>query len=126
MKTGTRIKIAAVVCAGLLISGVAFGAAAKKPAKSAPAHPKLSAAEMLVDCAECHQDATQKVVKEWNDSTHGLAMVKCYQCHGESKKIVLTPPLATCAACHAGQMNKCPQDKACWQCHLPHSFTAKK
>jgi len=126
VKKGTHIQIAAVLCAGLLVSGVAFGAAAKKPAKSAPVHPKLSAQEMFVDCAECHQDATPKVVKEWDASKHGLAMVKCYQCHGTFEKFSVTPARETCAACHAGQMSKCPQDKACWQCHIPHSFTAKK
>ena len=123
-------KIVAVLAVGLLLTGLAFGMAvaapAKKAAKPAPAHPKLSAVEMLVDCAECHKEATPEVEKQWYDSKHGLAMVKCYQCHGTFEKFTVTPARETCAACHAGQLKKCTQDKACWQCHLPHSFTAKK
>ena len=32
----------------------------------------------------------------------------------------------TCAACHADMLKKCPQDKACWECHVPHTFKKKK
>jgi hypothetical protein len=128
VKKGTLIKIAAILCAGLLLSGVAFAVEAKKAAQAAAAatHPELTAQEKLIDCAECHKEATPELEKQWYDSGHGLAMVKCYQCHGTAEKLALTPPLETCAACHAEQINKCPQDKTCWQCHIPHSFAAKK
>jgi hypothetical protein len=122
------MKIVALLAVSLLAaSGVAFAAAAKKtPAKPAPGHPPLSAQEMLVDCAECHKAATPEIEKEWYDSKHGLAMVKCYQCHGSFENFVVTPSPGACAACHADRLAKCPQNKACWQCHIPHTFAAKK
>ncbi|HBT97693.1 MAG TPA: multiheme C-type cytochrome [Desulfobulbaceae bacterium] len=119
------MKIVAILAAGLLFSGLALAAPAEKAVKTAPSHPELSAQEMLVDCAECHKEATPQVEKEWYDSQHGLAMVKCYQCHGGFENFALTPPRDACAACHADQMTKCPQDKTCWQCHVPHTFAAK-
>ena len=123
------MKIVALLAISLFASGVAFGAgtAGKKAAvKAVPRHPALSAQEMLIDCAECHKEATPKIEKEWYDSKHGLGMVKCYQCHGGFKNFVVTPSRDSCGACHADQLTKCPQDKACWQCHVPHTFAVKK
>ena len=91
-----------------------------------PAHPQLSEQEMLIDCAECHKTATPQVEKEWFDSLHGLAMVKCYQCHGTFESFTVTPSKENCAICHADMMKKCSQEKSCWQCHTPHTFKAKK
>ena len=127
MKTGIRMKIVTLLAISLLAGGVAFGAAGKKPsAQPTPIHPALSAEEMLIECAECHKAATPEIEKEWYNSKHGLAMVKCYQCHGGFGNFTVTPSRDTCAACHAGQLTKCPQNKACWQCHIPHTFAAKK
>jgi hypothetical protein len=130
VKTATWLNIVIALGAGLVFCGLALGvgsgAAAKKEVKAAAAHPELSAQEMLIDCAECHKEATPAVEKEWYDSKHGLAMVKCYQCHGAFENFALTPARDTCAACHADQMNKCQQNQACWQCHAPHTFAAKK
>ena len=131
MKTAIRMKIVVLLAVSLLAGGVAFGAAGKKaPATpktpAASSHPALSAQEMLIDCAECHKEATPEIAKEWYDSKHGLGMVKCYQCHGGFNNFAVTPSRDACAACHAAQLTKCPQDKACWQCHLPHTFTTKK
>ena len=121
------MKIVVLLAISLFASGVAFAAAGKKaPAKAAPGHPPLSAQEMLIDCADCHKEKTPDIQKEWYDSKHGLDMVKCYQCHGGFKNFTVTPSRDTCAACHAAQLAKCPQDKACWQCHAPHTFAVKK
>lgn len=89
-------------------------------------HPELTEQEMLVACAECHREATPEVEKEWYDSVHGIAMVKCYQCHGTFETFALTPTKQNCATCHTNMLDKCPQDKNCWECHVPHSFKAKK
>ncbi|MDR2549911.1 MAG: multiheme C-type cytochrome [Desulfobulbus sp.] len=101
-----------------------------KPAKSAApvkqVHPELSKQEQYIDCAQCHAEATPKVHEEWFASRHGLAMVKCYQCHGTFENFRVTPTRQDCAACHENMLKKCPQDKPCWQCHVPHTFKAKK
>jgi len=107
------------------ISGVA-GASDKA------AHPELSEQEKLIDCAECHKGVTPEVEKEWNDSLHGIAMVKCYQCHGTFESFVVEPARENCATCHADKLENHAekQGKAantpCWECHVPHSFQAKK
>lgn len=93
---------------------------------AAPQHPELSEQEMLQPCADCHRETTPELEKEWFDSVHGIAMVKCYQCHGTFETFKVTPSQADCAICHADMLNKCPNDKPCWECHIPHSFTTKK
>ena len=89
-------------------------------------HPELSEQEMLTACSDCHRETTPDLEKEWYDSVHGLAMVKCYQCHGTFETFKLTPKREDCATCHADMLDKCPSDKPCWECHVPHSFKAKK
>lgn len=89
-------------------------------------HPQLSAQEQFIDCAQCHEEATPELHAQWYGSGHGLAMVKCYQCHGTFETFRLTPTPQDCAVCHANMMNKCPQNKPCWACHVPHSFKAEK
>ena len=88
-------------------------------------HPKLSEQEKNISCDQCHEEVTPELRKEWYDSRHGIAMVKCYQCHGTFETFRVTPKRQDCAACHENMMKKCPQDKACWQCHIPHTFKKK-
>ncbi len=89
-------------------------------------HPQLSEQEMYIPCAQCHREATPEVYRQWYDSAHGIAMVKCYQCHGTFETFRLTPDRDNCAVCHEKMMKKCPADKPCWQCHVPHSFRRKQ
>lgn len=89
-------------------------------------HPELTEQEMLMPCAECHRETTPELEKQWFDSVHGIAMVKCYQCHGTFESFKVTPSKADCATCHADMLEKCPQDKPCWECHVPHSFKERK
>lgn len=103
-----------------LSPGVAWSAQAK------PTHPELSAQEKYIDCAQCHAETTPQVYQEWFASRHDLAMVKCYQCHGTFESFHVTPSRQDCAACHENMMKKCPQDKPCWQCHIPHTFKLKQ
>lgn len=109
----------------LAVPGVGQGA-------EAAAHPELSEQEQLIDCAQCHLEATPEVVKEWYDSVHGIAMIKCYQCHGTFDSFTVSPPRDNCGICHADKLENhaAEQGKAadtpCWECHVPHSFKAKK
>jgi hypothetical protein len=105
----------------LLLSTLAMAAGTEKVM-----HPELSEQEMLTPCADCHREATPEVEKEWFNSLHGIAMVKCYQCHGTFGDFVVTPSRENCATCHLDMMEKCSKDKPCWECHIPHSFKEKK
>jgi len=95
--------------------------AAAKPAS----HPQLDEQEMYIPCSQCHREATPEVYSQWYNSAHGIAMVKCYQCHGTFETFRLTPDRSSCASCHEKMLRKCPADKACWQCHRPHTFKRK-
>ncbi len=116
-----RIGIAGLAL--LLAALLAVAAAATEKGKTT--HPELSAQEMLMDCADCHREATPEVEKQWFQSKHGIAMVKCYQCHGTFETFAVTPSKADCATCHKDMLAKCPQEKACWECHTPHAFKKK-
>lgn len=124
MKTKQRAQCAGFVLAllGLALVAVTVMAGDGQTA----VHPQLSEQEMLIDCAVCHKEATPQVEQEWFDSVHGIAMVKCYQCHGTFENFQVTPSKETCGTCHADMLNKCPQEKQCWECHVPHAFKEKK
>lgn len=122
-------KLGRVPCAGLILvvlgmMSLSVSVMAGNTEKAA--HPELSAQEMLVACADCHREATPETEKQWYDSVHGIAMVKCYQCHGTFENFAVTPSRQTCGTCHTNMLEKCPKDKACWECHVPHSFKLKK
>ncbi len=85
-------------------------------------HPEITEQEKFLSCDECHQQATPDVYKQWFDSSHGIGMVKCYQCHGTYENFKVTPAISDCATCHVNMVEKCPKDKPCWACHTPHSF----
>lgn len=102
----------------LVMAGCALAVGAEKKA----VHPELQEQERYIACDTCHQENTPELYQEWYDSRHGLAMVKCYQCHGTFETFRITPRRQDCAACHENMLKKCPQDKACWQCHIPHTF----
>ena len=106
----------------MLAAGWTMALAAEKKKE----HPKLSVQEQYIACDECHREATPDLYKEWFDSGHGMAMVKCYQCHGSFERFRVTPTRQDCAVCHENMMKKCPQDKPCWQCHVPHTFKMKQ
>jgi hypothetical protein len=89
-------------------------------------HPELTEQEMLIACSDCHKDVSPELEEEWYTSVHGIAMVKCYQCHGTFESFKVTPSRADCAVCHADMLEKCQKDKQCWECHIPHSFKAEK
>lgn len=124
MKQRRRVHYTALVLSllGMVLLSVTVKAADREKAM----HPELSEQEMLIACADCHKDVTPEIEKEWYDSLHGIAMVKCYECHGTFGNFSVTPTRQTCGTCHADMLKKCPQDKPCWECHVPHSFKLKK
>jgi hypothetical protein len=115
---------AGVVLVLLGLAGLVVSAAAGDKEKAA--HPQLSEQEMLQDCADCHREATPAIEKEWFKSLHGIAMVKCYQCHGTFETFAVSPTKETCGTCHGDMLEKCAQDKPCWDCHAPHTFKKKQ
>ena len=95
--------------------------APKAEEKPAVTHPELSEQEKLIACSECHRTETPDIYQEWWQSRHGIAMVKCFQCHGTFETFH-QPTRETCRTCHAKAYDNCPKDKACWECHTPHLF----
>ena len=118
---GLALLIAACTCP-LTNCPMQSPSAAKVAAPAAPGHPELSDQEKLIACAQCHQDVTPALYNEWFNSTHGIANVKCYQCHGTFEDLHTTPDPARCSVCHAGQFHKSVPGKTCWECHPAHSF----
>lgn len=89
-------------------------------------HPELTEQEKLIACNQCHKDVTPEVYEEWYNSVHGIANVKCFQCHGTFEDFHVTPELKKCEACHAKEVAHSPKDKRCWECHAAHRFTVHK
>jgi hypothetical protein len=86
-------------------------------------HPPLSEQEMLIACQDCHARATAQLYQQWYQSGHGIATVKCYQCHGTFEGLRAEPSLDACAVCHTRQWEHAG-GKTCWQCHPAHTFKA--
>lgn len=91
------------------------------PEREVYRHPELSAQEMLIACQDCHRTETPEIYNEWRESRHGIAMVKCFQCHGTFETFHKVTR-ENCRTCHAKPYENCPKDKLCWECHSPHLF----
>ena len=118
-----RVKfVFLIMFVGILLLGVgnALKAAEKK------GHPELSEQEMLIPCAQCHQEVTPMIYNEWYQSRHGLDNVKCFQCHGTYENFELKPSVGRCASCHAKEVEHSPKDKDCSVCHPAHKFSVHK
>jgi hypothetical protein len=116
----------ALAAATLLLS---TPAAAKPLAKPPPAHPDVASKLATSDCAGCHAQATPAVAREWEESPHGLALVKCLACHGSTgKDFTLAPQPERCRACHAAEVASVTpatgKPRACFSCHAPHTLRA--
>ncbi len=99
---------------------------AKKAPKKMATHPELSAQEKLIACSQCHMKVTPEIYKEWFSSTHGIANVKCFQCHGTFEDFHVEPQIKTCEACHSKEVEKTVKGRSCWDCHPEHYFTVHK
>jgi hypothetical protein len=108
------------VCLAAVLTACALRSA-ESPRLSA--HPPLSEQDMLIACQDCHAQATSQVYQQWYQSGHGIATVKCYQCHGTFEGLRAEPSLDACAVCHARQWEHAG-GKTCWRCHPAHTFKA--
>lgn len=118
-RTGVIEAGLALIATGLFLLSVSAIAEEKEQA----GHPELTEQEMLIACSECHGEETPELTREWFASTHGIAMVKCYQCHGTFESLVVTPGEQACSICHVDKVTPGhTEDKICWECHAPHSF----
>lgn len=86
--------------------------------------------EKASDCFECHLKSTPKVAQDWNESKHGVMLVKCFVCHGQpdgkgSLPFAVVPNVdATCRKCHEPSIKKMQEkfglQPACNECHPFH------
>lgn len=87
--------------------------------------------EVQSDCYACHQKTTPKVAQDWFESKHGVALVKCFVCHGQPDGKGAVPFTAkptvevVCQRCHAPAIemmrNKYGIRDNCESCHQYHT-----
>ena len=103
------------------------------PAAAGDRHRPLDAAGALDACEACHARETPDAVKAWEGGAHGLALVKCFVCHGSTgKDFRAKGTAASCDGCHPAQAALVVPAKGargapaagCFSCHAPHSPAA--
>lgn len=82
------------------------------------------------DCYECHKKATPKIAQDWFESKHGVALLKCFVCHGQpdgkgSVPWSVVPDAASvCRKCHDPAMKRMEAKYGlkpdCYKCHPFH------
>ena len=91
-------------------------------------HPEVTGEK---DCATCHRPDLKASFKAWENSPHGLALVKCVVCHGSTgADFRKAPDSRGCVGCHAVQVEKLEQlaeeedrpIKDCLACHSHHTL----
>ncbi len=105
----------------LLLS--AHPALAGPAAKGRVSHPDIKGEQ---ECASCHRTNTPEAFKAWEDSPHGLSLVKCMVCHGSTgADFKRKPGVDGCRGCHAVQVESLAKRavKDCFACHAPHSLS---
>jgi len=90
----------------------------------------LKAPDDAADCYECHKKATPKVAQDWYESKHGVALMKCFVCHGQPDGkgsvpwAVVPDPQSVCRKCHDPAMKrmeaKFGMKPNCYKCHPFH------
>ncbi len=90
----------------------------------------LKAPDDAADCYTCHQKVTPRIAQNWYESKHGVALMKCFVCHGQpdgkgSIPFAVEPDAATvCRKCHEPAMirmvKKFGQKPDCYKCHPFH------
>lgn len=79
------------------------------------------------ECATCHRTDTPDLFREWEQSPHGFALVKCFVCHGSTgTDFRAKPDASSCRSCHpaAAEALAARPVKDCFACHAPHSLSA--
>ena len=82
------------------------------------------------DCYECHKKATPKIAQDWYESKHGVALMKCFVCHGQPDGkgsvpwSVVPDAIAVCQKCHDPAMKRMKAKYGlkpdCYKCHPFH------
>jgi hypothetical protein len=90
----------------------------------------LSVPEQYADCVSCHVKSTARATQDWQESKHGVMLVKCVVCHGEPDGKGSIPfsakpdPVAICARCHDPAMQRMAAkfggNADCGTCHPRH------
>lgn len=91
----------------------------------------LESPEQVSDCYECHVKSTPKVAQDWQESKHGVMLVKCFVCHGQpdgkgSVPWAVDPDVdTTCRKCHDPSIKKMETkyglELNCNECHPFHN-----
>jgi hypothetical protein len=106
-----------------LLAATAIPGAALAAAPHARPHPPVDGE----DCAGCHADATPPIQAAWAGSGHGVALVRCFVCHGTTgADFRPRPDTPACRGCHAREVEAAPPRlrAACFDCHDPHALVA--
>lgn len=99
-------------------------------AVSASSIKHLKAPDDAADCYTCHQKVTPRVAQNWYESKHGVALMKCFVCHGQPDGkgsipfAVVPDPGTVCRKCHEPAMIRMAKkfgiDPNCYECHPFH------
>ena len=97
---------------------------------SAGSFQHLKAPDDAADCYECHKLHTPRVAQNWYESKHGVALMKCFVCHGQPDGqgsvpwAVVPDPKTVCRKCHEPAMirmeKKFGMEPNCYSCHPFH------
>lgn len=118
-----NLKLAGIFCAALFLCFLASSA-------SAVSIKHLKAPDDAADCYECHKKVTPRVAQNWYESKHGVALMKCFVCHGQPDGkgsipfMVVPEPKAVCRKCHEPAMIRMEKkfgiEPDCYKCHIFH------
>jgi hypothetical protein len=120
MKPGLVVALRALTALALLAALPALAG----PAARRGGHPDVKGEQ---ECATCHRGDTPEAFKAWEDSPHGLSLVKCVVCHGSTgKDFKARPDASGCRGCHPAQVEALARRpvKDCFACHAPHSLAS--
>ena len=100
------------------------------PPKGKQTMTHLTAPDELSDCNTCHAKFMPALAQDWEESKHGVLLVKCAVCHGQPDGLGAIPfaaqpsELGICARCHEPAMNrmalKTGEMQSCNTCHPNH------
>ncbi len=129
MKTATLIKYCGKRLAAPAVFAALF-ALSCSPVLAAGQIKHLQAPDSAADCYECHKKATPRIAQNWLESKHGVALMKCFVCHGQtdgkgSVPWAVVPDVRTvCRKCHEPAMKRMEKnfgmEPDCYKCHPFH------
>ncbi len=126
MKKTVKMTIIGIVSFFSIAACAQYGNSPASENANPNGHSALSQSEKRQPCYECHKEVTPDIYEEWYNSRHGIAHVRCFQCHGGYDDLKVVPDVAQCSVCHMEVMDRCPKDRPCWSCHSAHEFKGKK